>query len=383
MALNDILKKLTLSGLDCKGLYIKDTSNIFTCKQIDKNNLKKLDYNNINIVLKFYFKNKQIKKTLHFYNITALQAVKNSIAKRTELKNELETKGVLTKKDFRSLDELWNDYMKFKSESLSKNNIYSSKKSYNKWIKPAIGSMKINNITTSDIQDIVNKILRQGLKPRTAQTIKQLLRPLWKYSIDIGISEKNPALKVEIPSFDNTVNFELTDDERKKLFNEIKIYEPFKYRGIMLFLYTGRRLNEVLTLRWESISIELQEYTIQAKYSKIKRAQTYKIPELIRTFLKNYGFKKTGSVFPGDNTIQVPSSTFRRHWKKVLKNAGIEYMRIHDTRHLLGNTLVNHGESLENIGKALGHSSVAVTKRYAKTSKETAGKLVDSYLGEV
>ena len=55
-------------------------------------------------------------------------------------------------------------------------------------------------------------------------------------------------------------------------------------------------------------------------------------------------------------------------------------MRIHDTRHLLGNTLVNNGESLENIGKVLGHSSTAVTKRYAKTTLETADRLLNSYL---
>jgi len=55
-------------------------------------------------------------------------------------------------------------------------------------------------------------------------------------------------------------------------------------------------------------------------------------------------------------------------------------MRIHDTRHLLGNTLVNRGESLENIGKLLGHSSVAVTRRYAKTTLDTADRLLNSYM---
>lgn len=63
----------------------------------------------------------------------------------------------------------------------------------------------------------------------------------------------------------------------------------------------------------------------------------------------------------------------------MLSRAGIEYMRIHDTRHLLGNTMVNRGESLESIGAALGHSSVAVTKRYSKTSLQTVDNLLNSY----
>ena len=57
-------------------------------------------------------------------------------------------------------------------------------------------------------------------------------------------------------------------------------------------------------------------------------------------------------------------------------------MRIHDTRYLLGNNLVNGGESLENIGKLLGHSSVVVIRRYAKTNLNTADRLLNSYIEE-
>lgn len=54
-------------------------------------------------------------------------------------------------------------------------------------------------------------------------------------------------------------------------------------------------------------------------------------------------------------------------------------MRIHDTRHLLGNAMVNKGESLEYIGKVLGHSSTQVT-RYAKINLNTANSVLNSYL---
>lgn len=43
------------------------------------------------------------------------------------------------------------------------------------------------------------------------------------------------------------------------------------------------------------------------------------------------------------------------------------------------NTLINRGESLENIGKVLGHSSVAATKRYAKTNLQTTDRLLSDY----
>lgn len=381
MSLNDFLKKIIIDSLDTKGLYFKDTHNFFSKKEINKNDLKKIDYENIDIVLKLYFKNKQIKKTLKFYNITGLQAVKKAMAKRIEMKDELEHTGLIKKKIFKSLNELWDDYIDFKSEALSKKNIYTTKKSYEKWIKDSIGKMELSKISTSDIQNIVNTILRQGLKPRTAQTIKQILRPMFNYAIDMNIIESNPAIKVNIPSFDNTVDFQLTDEKRIKLYEEISKYEPIKYRGIMLFLYFGRRLNEALTMQWQNIKFDQKTYIIEDKYSKIRRRQEYPLLKPLEDFLSEYSINTRGFIFCGETTNHVTSNTFRRHWHKVIKNVGIENMRIHDTRHLLGNTLVNRGESLEHIGKVLGHSSTAVTKRYSKTSLEVADKLLNSYLG--
>lgn len=380
MALQDQLIKISFDNLDTKGLYFKDILNIFNKKEISKNDIKKIDYEDIYIVLKFYFRNKQIKKTLRFSNVTGLQAVKKAMAKRVEMKDELEEKGIIQKKVFKSLNTFWNDYMNFKSESLSEKNIYTTKKSYDKWIKKQIGDMEVSKILTSDIQEIVNNILRQGLKPRTAQTIKQILRPMFNHAIDMNIINNNPAIKVNIPSFDNTVDFQLSDEKRIKLYEEINKYEPLKYRGIMLFLYFGRRLNEALTMQWQNINFEQKTYVIEDRYSKIRRRQEYPLLKPLEDFLSEYGVDKRGFIFIGKTTNHVTSNTFRRHWHAVIKNAGIENMRIHDTRHVLGNTFVNRGESLENIGKVLGHSSVAVTKRYAKTNLETADRLLNDYI---
>lgn len=380
MALNDSLKKIKIDSVDTTGLYYKDSSSIFSKKELNKNDLKKLDYKNISIVVKFYFRNKQIKKTLKFTNMTGLNAIKQAATIRYDLKEELEAKGVIQKKEFKTLNELWADYIDFKSESLSKENIYTSSKFYDKWVKPNIGKMNINKVNTADIQDIVNLILRDGKKPRTAQTAKQILRPCFNYAIDIGVAHLNPTNKVNIPSFDNTVNFQLTEEKRKALFAEIMNYKIPKYKGIMLLIYFGRRLNEALTLQWPSIDFEQKTYTIEGTYSKIRKRQEYPLLKPLEDFLNEYETKKRGYIFPGEKSKHVTASTFRRHWKVVLDNACIDKMRIHDTRHLLGNTMVDRGESLENIGKVLGHSSTAVTKRYAKTSLDTADRLLNDYL---
>ena len=65
MALQDQLKKITITGKDCKGIYFKDTDNIFSKKELEKKDIKAFDYKHISIVLKFYFRRKTIKKNLN------------------------------------------------------------------------------------------------------------------------------------------------------------------------------------------------------------------------------------------------------------------------------------------------------------------------------
>ncbi len=380
MALQDKLIKITIDGFNTAGLYYEDREQIFFKKKLGRTNLKKIDYALIVIVIKFYFKNKQIKKTVKYHNMTGLQAVKKAISKRIELKEELETNGMLEKKTFTSVNELFTEYKELKSKTLSSKNIYNIEVTYTKWIRNTLGKIQIQNVETVDIQKIVNKMLKEGKKPRTAQSIKQILRPLFNYAIDLGIIQINPAIKVTIPSFDNSINFELSEEKRADLYQAILEYKYPKYRGIMLFLYFGRRLNEVLTLRWMNINFTSGIYTIEDVYSKIRKRQEYPLVEPLQDFLLKYDSKRDGYIFKGVKTAHVTKNTFRNHWCQVIKEAGIKKMRIHDTRHLLGNTLVNNGESLENIGKVLGHSSTAVTKRYAKTTLETADRLLHSYL---
>ena len=381
MALQDKLIKISIDGFDTTGLYYKDGEHVFSKKQLNRSDLKKIDYAFIAIVIKFYFRSKQIKKTVKYHNITGLQAVKKAISKRVELREELEENGMLEKKQFLSLDDLFIEYQELKSKKLSDKTIYNMIATYNKWIKKSLGAIQIQNIKTSDIQKIVNKMLKEGKKPRTAQSIKQILRPLFNYAIDLEIIQVNPAVKVNIPSFDNTVNFELSEDKRAALYQAILEYPYPKYKGIMLFLYFGRRLNEVLTLQWQNIHFSQMTYTIEDVYSKIRRRQEYPLLKPLQDFLEEYdSVDNSGYIFRGEKTKHVTKNTFRHHWENLIKNAGITHMRIHDTRHLLGNTLVNQGESLENIGKVLGHSSTTVTKRYAKTTLETADRLLNNYL---
>ena len=57
-------------------------------------------------------------------------------------------------------------------------------------------------------------------------------------------------------------------------------------------------------------------------------------------------------------------------WKRLIKRANIEDLRIHDLRRTAGSYMAIQGVSPTIIGKALGHRSQAATAMYARLTQD-------------
>ncbi len=148
------------------------------------------------------------------------------------------------------------------------------------------------------------------------------------------------------------------------------------------FLIRGRRKGEVLKLKWSDIDFVLGKYVVQDYNSKTRDRQEYIIdaqllPELMA--LKEQSGERE-YVFTNPKTNTKFDDVPRRFWLHIKKQAGINDMRIHDFRHLLGFTLVNHGVSLEGISKAIGHKNVRTTQKYSNIQATMANQAVQTYL---
>ena len=60
----------------------------------------------------------------------------------------------------------------------------------------------------------------------------------------------------------------------------------------------------------------------------------------------------------GGHTSQ---NTIRNIWKRLLKKAGLEDQRLHNTRHTYASILLSNGESPVYVKEQLGHSSIQMT----------------------
>jgi integrase len=96
------------------------------------------------------------------------------------------------------------------------------------------------------------------------------------------------------------------------------------------------------------------------------------------------GIKRKGDyVFPANRFNAASGHTvgLPRAWRAIREEAGLDDVRIHDLRHSFASFAAEAGASLQLIGKALGHTQMRTTERYAHLRDDPLHALVNE-IGE-
>lgn len=302
------------------------------------------------------------------YKTNAKMAYMKKEALIESLKNE-DTQEV---KKIYTLDKLFEEYQDAKSVTNKESTLKVDEYRFNKHVKPVLGKLFIDKITTNDMQKLINKIIKEGGAPQTAKNIKSLLSSRYNYAKSMRYVDNNPAELIKLPDFDNTVDYTLTTDEEKRLFLTILNFPELVYRGIFTFLLHGHRKSEVLNLKWDYIDLERRIYKIPAKINKAKKNKEHPITDILFEILVNMD-DKSGYVFKSPVT-GTKFEDIRRAWERLKTAAEItKPFRLHDIRHLIGYATINDlGLSSSVAAAILGHSTTKmVENRYSKVKAKT------------
>jgi integrase len=130
--------------------------------------------------------------------------------------------------------------------------------------------------------------------------------------------------------------------------------------AVLLSMNTGLRRGELLALRWESIDVKHRILTVEGGTAKSRQTRHVPLNDEAMSLLNRWREQTTG----GRRIFEVKTS-FKTAWAKLLKRAHITKFRWHDLRHHFASRLVQAGVPLNTVRDLLGHSSVAMSLRYA------------------
>lgn len=213
--------------------------------------------------------------------------------------------------------------------------------------------------------------------------------------------ETNPVQKVkravEPEGRERFLSKDTVDESGKKVKGEItRLLEACKashrdelYPVVILLLATGARRQEVLGLRWSEV--DLKEGVLTFARTKSGKVRSVPVTGEALSILKERNKVRqldTDLVFPAKTIVksrrvvseEKPErrpTDLRKAWVKALQKAGIEDFRMHDLRHTSASYLAMAGVDMRTVAEILGHSSIAVTERYAHLTTEHLRSAID------
>lgn len=223
---------------------------------------------------------------------------------------------------------------------------------------------KLTTIQKQDIERLHQRIGEEHGK-YAANRLLSLLKTMFNKAKEWGWGGDNPAKGVKKFREKSRDRF-LQPNELPKFFKALaqETNETIK-DYVWLSLLTGARKSNVLSMRWDEINFTRKVWHI----IETKNYDSVDIP-LVKEALEILKRRKKGSnsqwVFPSDTSKSGHLIDPKRVWQRVLENAGIENLRIHDIRRTLGSYQAITGSSLLIIGKTLGHKSQQATQIYSR-----------------
>lgn len=276
----------------------------------------------------------------------------------------------------------------------------------NGFIRRRLGNRKITEVTTGDVDRLLNDIAngklaappltaaeraqkseaRKGRGPplppgrevkggKTAATKSvKLFRAIYSFALTRKICAENPTTGVK--TFDDLRRDRFMSPKEMGALGDVLASSEAALAGktwrlgthalhiaiIRLLLLTGARKNEIARLRWSEVDQErglllLEDSKTGRKAIRLGAAAQEALGEIPRT---NFPW-----VFPDPRDGDRPVRGIDAAWVRLRKEAGLEDVRIHDLRHSFASVAVAGGAGLYLIGKLLGHAHVATTSRYA------------------
>lgn len=243
----------------------------------------------------------------------------------------------------------------------------------------------LEEITRGDLGAFLEHEQDRGLKASTVRLKLDLLKAFIRYHIEKGVIPAEVLSKKIIIKVPDSLPKAMEIADESKL---LSVVDNVRNRAmILLLLRTGMRIGELLNLQAIDINLASKKIDIwEAQKTRIGRVVYFSedAADALAAWLKqrNPGKKH---VFYALNRDSLTYAGARIMFCNYLKKAGIDHKgyTLHCLRHTNASSLLNAGISLECLRELLGHTSVEVTRRYARLTNKTREKEYFEAMGKI
>ena len=251
------------------------------------------------------------------------------------------------KTDKLTFEKLFDMWVEKNEKIMEPKNLSSYKSAYKN--TAAIQKMLFKEIKTLHLQNVIDGI-EKGHSTKTKT--KQVFSQMYKYALENDFVNKDYSQFVTVPQKE--------EKSSRKPFSYEKIKAAFdnpdpNYEIVLMLLFTGMRINELLKLETADIDLENRIMTGGSKTTAGKD-RTIPISKFILPYVKKRFNPNNKYLIVNDKNKKVSYDVFYKWWK-----SNIEDHTPHDTRHTF-TTIMNRIEVNDiTLERIVGHKSKTIT----------------------
>ena len=257
-------------------------------------------------------------------------------------------------------------------------------------IKDKLGSMELDALTPLVLQPFItellqrgNKMTGKGLSANTVNAVISVIQSSLKTAHLLELTKAYTADKLKRPKLKEKPVECFTFAEQKHIEQAVLNGKKDKLYGIILCLYSGLRIGELIALQWTDIDFTKGILTVskschdgkdgividEPKTSSSRRV--IPLPKQLLPLLKGIKKKSDSPFVVSANGKPVSVRSYQRSFELLLKKLNIPHKGFHSLRHTFATRAIECGMDVKTLSEILGHKNPTVTlNRYAHSLME-------------
>lgn len=258
-----------------------------------------------------------------------------------------------------------------------------------------LGEKEIESLSAEILQHFIAELVSENFSTNTINGIVSILKLSLKMAKNHGKIAKIDINSLILPkTHEKQIEcFSKTDQQKIEKF--VSESEKTKLFGILICLYSGLRIGELMALTWQDVDFAKDCIYVNKtcydswnneKYLKVidfpkTENSTRAIPIFKKLLPKLREMKKHSKskyVIEGKFDQGISIRSYQYTFERLLKRLGIEHKGFHSLRHTFATRSLEVGMDIKTLSEILGHSNPMITlKRYAHSLLEHKSEMIN------
>jgi integrase/recombinase XerD len=237
----------------------------------------------------------------------------------------------------------------------------------------ASGKTYLEAISREDLSAWIENGQDRGLSINTVKIRLRTLNVFLRFLIERDVVMPEVLSKRMIIKVPESLPRAMDSDDVRRL---LSVIDHVRNRAmILVLLRSGMRIGELLNTLVDDINLKERRIDIYEAEKTLAGRVVYLSKDAIgalRKWFKERDHRKPFLFYAqGRDTMTYPSA--RMMFKKYVEKAGLSHKgyTLHCLRHTFATDVLNAGMRLDCVQALLGHSSIEMTRRYAKLTDKT------------